>query len=97
MHLSIAGDGLFDGTKDKLANGKETMKIEVTEKVNLLTQWTKVPTPKCQQFTQWYNGGNSVLLAVVFQADPASCKVVALDCNDNTNKDLVLQNPASNC
>ena len=36
-NVPIAGNGLFDGIKDKLANGKETMKIEVTEKVNLLT------------------------------------------------------------
>jgi hypothetical protein len=89
MHVPIAGDGSFDGNKDKLANGKETMKIEVTKKVNLLTQWTKVPTAKCQQFAQWYNGGDSVLLTDVFQADPASCKVVALDYSDNTNKGLV--------
>ena len=37
MYVPIAGNGSFDGTKDKLANGEETMKIEVTEKVNLLT------------------------------------------------------------
>ena len=88
MHVPIAGDGSFDGTKDKLANGEET-KVTITEKVNLLTQWTKVPTTKCQQFAQWYNGDDTVLFTDAFQADPASRKVVALDCNDNTNKGLV--------
>ena len=97
MHIPIAGDGLFDGTKDKLANGEEMMKIVVTEKVNLLTQWTKVSTAKCQQFAQWYNGDDTVLLADVFQADPASCKVVALDCNNNTNKGLVRRHKIQLC
>ena len=46
MSAPVTGDGLFDG--DKLANGKETMKVEFTEKVNLLTHWTKVTTAKCQ-------------------------------------------------
>jgi len=89
MHVPIAGDGLFDSTKDKLANGEETMKVTITEKVNLLTQWTKVPTTKCQQFAQWYNGDDTVLLIDAFQPDPPSRKVVALNCNDNTNKGLV--------
>ena len=53
MSVPIAGDDSFDGTKDKLANGEETMKVEFTEKVNLLTHWTKVTTAKCQQFAQW--------------------------------------------
>jgi hypothetical protein len=79
MHIPILGDGSFNGTKDKLANGEETMKLDVTKKVNLLTQWTRVPTAKCQQFAQWYNGGNSVLLTDVFKADPANRKVVALN------------------
>ena len=52
MSVPIAGDDSFDGTKDKLANGEETMKVEFTEKVNLLTHWTKVTTAKCQQFAQ---------------------------------------------
>ena len=89
LHVPITGDGSFDSTKDKLANGEETMKVTITEKVNLLTQWTKVSTTKCQQFAQWYNGDGNVLLTDAFQADPASHKVVALDCNDNTNKGLV--------
>jgi len=49
MSVPIARDSSFDGTKDKLANGEETMKVDFTEKVNLLTHWTKVPTAKCQQ------------------------------------------------
>ena len=89
MSVPIAGDDSFDGTKDKLANGEETMKVEFTEKVNLLSHWTKVPTAKCQQFAQWYNGDNSILLSEIFEADPANRKVVALGCNDNSNKGLV--------
>ena len=89
MSVPIVGDGSFAGTKDKLANSEETMKVEFTEKVNLLTHWTKVPTAKCQQFAQWYNGDDIVLLSEVFEMDPANCKVVALDCNDNSNKRLI--------
>jgi len=89
MSVPIVGDGSFNGTKDKLANGEETMKVEFTEKVNLLTHWTKVPTAKCQQFAQWYNGDDIVLLSEVFEADPVNRKVVALDCNDNSNKRLI--------
>ena len=89
MHVPIVDDGSFDGTKDKLANGKETMKLKVTEKNNLLMQWTRVSMAKCQQFAQWYNKGDSVLLTDAFEADPASRKVVALDCNNNSNKGLV--------
>jgi hypothetical protein len=89
MHFPIVCAGSFNSTKDKLANGKEMIKLKVTEKVNLLKQWTRVPTAKCQQFAQWYNGGDSLLLTDAFKADPASCKVVALDCNNNTNKGLV--------
>ena len=49
MSVPIARDGSLNSAKDKLANGEETMKVEFTEKVNLLTHWTKVPTAKCQQ------------------------------------------------
>jgi hypothetical protein len=73
----------------KSANGKETMKVMITKKVNLLTQWTKVSTAKCQQFAQWYNGTDSVLLTDAFEEDPAKRKVVALDCNEDNNKGLV--------
>ena len=50
MSIPVTGDGSFNG--NKLANGEETMKVEFTEKVNLLTHWTKVTTAKCQQFAQ---------------------------------------------
>ena len=79
MHVSIAGNGSLDDTKDKLVNGEETMKVTITEKVNLLTQWTKGLTTKCQQFAQWYNGDDNVLLTDAFQVDPASRKVFALE------------------
>jgi hypothetical protein len=89
MSVPTTGDGSFDGNKDKLTNGKETMKITITERVNLLTQWTKVPTAKCQQFAQWYNSADRVLLTNAFKEDPAQRKVVALDCNKDNNKELV--------
>ena len=89
MYVPIAGDGVFNGTKDKLANGEETMKVTITDRVNLLTHWTKVPTVKCQQFAQWYNGADSILLTNAFEEDPTKCKVFALDCNKDNNKGLV--------
>ena len=89
MSVPIAGDGLFDGTKDKLANGEETTKMAITDRVNLLTHWTKVPTVKCQQFAQWYNGADSILLTDAIKEDPTKRKVVALDCNEDNNKGLV--------
>jgi hypothetical protein len=48
MTVPIDDNGLFNGTKAKLANGKDVMKIEFGTKVHLLTQWTKVSTSKCQ-------------------------------------------------
>ena len=89
MSVPTTGDGSFDGTKDKLVNGEETMKVAITERVNLLTQWTKVPTVKCQQFPQWYNDVDSVLLTDAFKEGPTKRKVVALDCNEDNNKGLV--------
>ncbi len=50
--VPISGDGAFDGTTAKLANGKDVMKINFGDKHHLLMQWTKVPTAKCQQFAQ---------------------------------------------
>ena len=88
MSVPIVGDGSFDGSKDKLANGEETMKVAIIDRVNLLTHWTKVPTVKCQQLAQWYNGANSVLLTNAFEEDPTKRKVVALDCNKDNNKGL---------
>jgi hypothetical protein len=52
MTIPIDDDGLFDGTKAKLPNGKDAMKIKFGMKVHLLTQWTKVSTAKCQRFAQ---------------------------------------------
>ena len=97
MSVPTAGDSSFDGTNDRLANSEETMKVTITERVNLLTQWTKVPTAKCQQFVQWYNGANSVLLTNAFKEDPAKCKMVALDCNKDNNKGLVRRHKVQLC
>jgi hypothetical protein len=88
MTIPIDGDGLFDGTKAKLTNGKDAMNIKFGTKVHLLTQWTKVSTAKCQQFAQWYNGDNSMLLNSLFELDPTKRKVVALNCNEDTTKGL---------
>ena len=71
--------------------GEETMKATMTKRVNLLTQWSKVPTAKCQQFAQWYNSANSVLLTDAFEEDPTKRKVGTLDCNKDNNKGLVRQ------
>jgi hypothetical protein len=89
MTVPIDGDGSFDGTKAKLPNGKDAMKIEFGTKVHLLPQWTKVSTTKCQQFAQWYNGDDSMLLSSPFEPDPTKRKVVALNCNTDNNKGLV--------
>ncbi len=89
MSVPTKGDGPFDQNKDRLANGDNTMKVTITRRVNLLMQWTKVSTAKCQQFAQWYNGANDVLLTNPFQQDSAQCKVVALICNEDNNKGLV--------
>ena len=97
MSVLTVGDGLFDGTKDKLANDKKTMEVTITKRVNLLTQWTKVPTAKCQQFAQWYNSTNSVLLTDAFEEDPAKRKVVALDCNKDSNNELVRHHKIQLC
>jgi hypothetical protein len=59
MTVPIDGDGSFDGTKAKLANGEDAMKIKFGTKVHLLTQWMKVSTAKCQQFAQWSNKDDS--------------------------------------
>ena len=97
MSVPTVGDGLFDGTKDKLANGEETMKVAITERVNLLTLWTKVPTVKCKQFAQWYISTDSVLLTDAFEEDPTKGKVVALDCNEDNNRGLVRRHKIQLC
>ena len=89
LSVPIEGDGSFNQDKDKLANGEETMKVSITTKVNLLTQWTKVSTARCQQFAQWYNGADAVLLTDDFEADPALRKVAQLNVNEDNNKGLV--------
>jgi hypothetical protein len=89
MSVPTKGDGSFDQHKDRLANSDETMKVMIIRRVNLLTQWTKVSTAKCQQFAQWYNGADDVLLTDPFQQDPTQRNVVALNCNEVNNKGLI--------
>ena len=84
MSVPTAGEGSFDGTKDKLANGEETMKVAITDRVNLVTHWTKVPTVKCQQFAQWYNDANSVVLTNAFKEDLIATKTTTRDLSANT-------------
>jgi hypothetical protein len=97
MTVPISGDGVFDGTTAKLANGKDAMKINFSDKHHLLTQWTKVPNAKCQQFAQWYNGDDSIHLDSPFKADPTKRKVIALNCNDKDNKGLVCRYKVQLC
>ncbi len=89
MTVPISGNGAFDGTMAKLTNGEDTMKINFDDKHHLLTQWTKVPTAKCQQFVQWYNRDDSIRLDFPFKADPTKRKVLALNCNGKDNKGIV--------
>jgi hypothetical protein len=65
------------------------MKVDLQNCTNLLMQWTKVPTKKCQQFAEWSNSADSMTLNAPFKSNPTLCKVIALNCNDDTNKGLV--------
>ena len=89
LSVPVEGDGSFNQDKDRLANGEEAMKVSITKKVNLLTQWTKVSTARCQQFAQWYYGADAILLTDVFEADPAQRTVAQLNVNKDNNKGLV--------
>ena len=89
LSVPVEGDGSFNQDKDRLANGEEAMKVSITKKVNLLTQWTKVSTARCQQFAQWYYGADAILLTDVFEADPAQRTVAQLNVNEDNNKGLV--------
>ncbi len=89
MSVPLEGDGTYDDTVNTLANGDVTMKVNLRNHVNLLTQWTKVSTKCCQQFAQWFNGNNAVKLDDKFESDPKLCRVIALDWNNATKKGLV--------
>ncbi len=89
MSVPLEGDGSYDNTANTLANGNITMKVNLKNRVNLLTQWTKVSTKCCQHFAQWFNGSNMVKLDDEFERNPELRRVIALDCNDTTNKSLV--------
>jgi hypothetical protein len=58
MTVPLKSDGSYNDTANTLANGNVTMKVNLKNRVNLLTQWTKVSTKCCQQCAQWFNGGN---------------------------------------
>ena len=65
------------------------MKVDLRDRVDLLLQWTKVSYLHCQQFAQWFNGADDMLLDAPFEKDPSKRRVVALDCNDVTNNGIV--------
>jgi hypothetical protein len=89
MSVPLEGDGTYNNTANTLANGDVTMKVNLRNCVNLLTQWTKVSTKRCQQFAQWFNGGNMVKPDDKFKSNPKLRRVIALNCNDAANKGLV--------
>jgi hypothetical protein len=65
------------------------MKVNLRNCVNLLMQWTKVSTKRCQLFVQWFSGNDAIKLDNKFESNPKLRRVIALDCNDATNKGLV--------
>ncbi len=89
MLVPLNGNGTYNATSNQLGNGEVAMKVNLQNCINLLTQWTKVPTKKCQQFAQWFNGTDSMMLDAPFESNPTLCKVIAVDCNNDTNKGLV--------
>ncbi len=84
MSVPLDGNSTYVNTSNQLGNGDVAMKVDLKNCVNLMTQWTKVTTLKCQQFTQWYNGADSMTLDIPFESNPTLCKVITLDCNDDT-------------
>ncbi len=52
MSVPLEGDGSYNNTANTLANDNVTMKANLKNHINLLTQWTKVSTKRCQQFAQ---------------------------------------------
>jgi hypothetical protein len=89
MSVPLNGSSTYNNTSNQLGNSDIAMKVNIKNCVNLLTQWTKEPTAKCQHFAQWYNGADRMRLDATFESNPTLCKVITLDCNDNTNKGLV--------
>ncbi len=89
MYVPLNGDSTYNDTSNQLRNGDIAMKVDLKNCINLLTQWTNVTTAKCQQFAQWYNSANSMALDAPFDSNPTLCKVIALDCNNDTSKGLI--------
>ena len=89
ISIPLGGDGSFDETTTTHSNGAVAMKVDLRDRVDLLLQWTKVSTLRCQQFAQWFNGADDMLLDAPFEKDSSKRRVVALDCNDATNKGIV--------
>jgi hypothetical protein len=81
MSVPLNGNSTYDNISNQLGNGDVAMKVDLKNHVNLLTQWTKVTTTKCQQFAQGYNNANSMQLDAPFESDPTLCKVITLNCN----------------
>ncbi len=52
MSVPLDGDGTYNNTSNQLGNGDVAMKVDLKNRVNYLTQWTKVTTAKFQQFAQ---------------------------------------------
>ena len=76
ISIPLDGDISFDKNSTTLGNGEEPMKVNLKNRVNLLLQWMKVSTLRCQQFAQWYNGADNMLLNAPFKLDPAKLRLL---------------------
>jgi hypothetical protein len=72
MSVPINGDGLFDKTTTTLSGGDTVMKVNMTARVNLLSNWTQVSTDHCQRHAQWFNGADNMKLDAPFERDRRS-------------------------
>jgi hypothetical protein len=79
MSVPLDGNGTYNNTSNQLGNGDVAMKVDLKNCINLLMQWTKVTTAKCQQSAQWYNSANSMTLDAPFESNLTLCKVSAFD------------------
>jgi hypothetical protein len=73
ISIPLGGDGSFNDTTTAHSNGAVAMKVDLWDRVNLLLQWTKVSTLRCQQFAQWFNGADDMLLDAPFEKDSSKC------------------------
>ncbi len=91
MLVPLDSNDTYGRLSNTLAIDDVMMKVNLRNHINLLTQWTKVSTARCQQFAQWYSGNDATRLNDKFKSNHTQHKVITLDCNANGNCDLVCQ------